>query len=667
MSDLILELYIEEIPAMMQKNAEKSYKEIFTKHFAASGINYESLETFVGSRRFVLYVSGIATIIAGKEIESRGPKVGAPASAIEGFCRAQNITKDQLVVQAIKDQEYYIYKVATKDQAVETVLPAILASALSEYVWPKSMYWSDHDLKWVRPLKNILCLFEEKILDFSYFHLKANAKTFGHRFMAYKELTITNWDDYQKQLADNFVILSREERKRIIEEGLNRLASAKSLTVSSDEKLLEEVAGLVEYPNVLLGSIPSKFMNVPSEILVTAMRTHQRYFTLQNEDGSFAPYFLFVSNLKNDSSDAIIAGNEKVLAARLSDSVFFYQQDQLYSLESRFNKLSNIIFHTKLGSIKDKVERVMQITKFLDKDDKELHMAARLCKSDLLTEVVGEFPELQGIMGGYYAKIEGYSDNIVSAIRLHYKPEGPDEQAPTGVAGWLALADKLDSLVSLYTAGERSTGSKDPYALRRYALGIIRIIIACKLRLDIAQLVSYAGSLVGSSKDDIKEILSFLEERLKSYMKNSFDQSVVSATVDLVNEPYIYITLKRAEAVSKFIHSSQGVELLSAYRRANNILASSTSRQLDKTKLVEEAEKSLYESVSNIEKKIDDLVERKEFIASLELLATMLGPINQFFNQVTVKDQNQELANNRIALLEHLVMQFHKLAKFSEL
>lgn len=668
MSDLLLELYIEEIPAMMQKHAETGYKEIFIKHFADANIKYESLEVHVGPRRLTLYVSGIVPIILGQETEVRGPKTNAPEMAIEGFCKSQNVIRTQLSLQTIKDQEYYIYQVKTEDKSVESIMASVLSSSLSQYVWPKSMCWGGYDLKWVRPLKNILCLFDGRILDFSYFHLKANDKTFGHRFMSYRELQISGWEDYQKKLSDNYVILSRLERKSIIENELNRLVSTKSLVLSKDDRLLEEVVALVEYPNVLLGSIPAKFMDVPSEILVTAMRIHQRYFTVQNKDGSFAPYFLFVSNLKSGDSLEIIAGNEKVLSARLSDSAYFYKHDQLCSLESRFDKLSNTIFHRKLGSIKDKVERTHQITKFLDKDDLELHMAALLCKSDLLTEVVGEFPELQGIMGGYYAKIEGFSDNIASAMRLHYKPEGPDEDAPTGTAGKLALADKIDSLVALYTAGERSTGSKDPYALRRYALGIIRIIIASELELDITKLLSYAGSLVGSSADDLKGILVFLEDRLKSYMKNSFDQGVVASTVNLEHEPDIYITLKRAGAVSEFLNKLEGRDLLAAYNRARNILSSSASKhQFDPKQLVENSEKTLYEVLENIVTKIDIAVKAKDFVIALELLSSMLGPINKFFDEVTVKDQNQMLANNRLALLERVVMQFHKLARFSEI
>ncbi len=370
MSDLLLELYIEEIPARMQQHAEAGYKEIFIKHFADANISYDSLETHVGPRRLTLYVSGIIPVIAGQEVELRGPKTNAPEMAIEGFCKSQNITRTQLSLQTIKDQEYYIYQVKTEDKLVESILPSVLSSALSQYVWPKSMCWGGYDLKWVRPLKNILCLFDGLVLDFSYFHLKANDKTFGHRFMSYNELQISGWDDYKKQLSDNYVMLSRQERKSVIETELTRLVSEKSLVLSKDDRLLEEVAALVEYPNVLLGSIPEKFMDVPSEILVTAMRIHQRYFTVQNTDGSFAPYFLFVSNLKSDDSLEIIAGNEKVLSARLSDSAYFYKQDQLCSLESRFDRLSNTIFHRKLGSIKDKVERTHHITKFLDKDEK---------------------------------------------------------------------------------------------------------------------------------------------------------------------------------------------------------------------------------------------------------------------------------------------------------
>lgn len=668
MSDLILELYSEEIPAFMQIPAQKSYHDIFTESFAKNDIKYKALNIYVSSRRIAVHIEGIDYTIAEKTLEIRGPKIDAPIPAIEGFCKSNNITKDDLTTAIVKDQEYYFYKSTKPQQKVSEILPSILPEAIAQHKWPKSMYWRDYDLKWIRPLKNIMCLLDGKILEFSFHHLKSNDITFGHHFMAYNELKISNFEDYKKKLKENFVILSQEERKTMIQNGLTKIAQDKSLILKSDEKLIEEVTGIVEYPNVLIGKINDKFMDIPSEILVTAMRNHQRYFALYNSDGSFAPYFLFVSNIITQNPENIIAGNEKVLSARLADSAFFYNQDQLVSLEDRVDSLSNVIFHAKLGSIKEKVERIVAISKFMDKDSKALHKAALLCKGDLTTEIVSEFPELQGIMGGYYAKLEGYDKDIASAIRSHYKPEGLDDNSPEGICANLALIDKLDSLVSLYHAGERSTGSKDPYALRRYALGIVRIILDNKISINIGDFISYSASFF-KSNDNIKhEILEFLEGRLKSYLKNIFTFDIINATINLVKDSNILDSYNKALALEKFLKTDAEVRLLSAYRRANNILSNNNiSSSLDEFLLKEPSEKTLFEASKEAEIKIASLIEMRDFFAALEILASLFAPINLFFDNVTVNDSDIKLANNRIALLSHIVANFNKLADFSEI
>lgn len=668
MSDLILELYIEEIPAFMQSVAQKSYHDIFTQIFAKNDINYEDLNIYVSSRRIAVHIAGIDSTIADKSVEIRGPKIDAPAPAIEGFCKSNNITKDALTTKVIKDQEYYFYSSTMPQQKVSDILPSILPEAIAAHKWPKSMYWGNYDLKWIRPLKNIMCLLDGKILEFTFHHLKSNDITFGHHFMAYNELKISSFEDYKAKLQENFVILSADDRKIMIQNGLTKIAGEKNLILKSDERLIEEVTGIVEYPNVLLGKINNKFMDIPSEILVTAMRNHQRYFALYNKDGSFAPYFLFVSNIITENPDNIIAGNEKVLSARLSDSAFFYKQDQLTSLEARVDSLSSVIFHAKLGSIKEKVERIVAISKFMDKDNLSLHKAALLCKGDLTTEIVSEFPELQGIMGGYYAKIEGYSDDIASAISSHYKPEGLDDKSPIGTGAILALIDKLDSLVSLYHAGERSTGSKDPYALRRYALGIIRIIIDNKISLNIGDLISYSASLVKANDNIKSKILEFLEGRMQSYLKNLFAFDIINATINLAKDPYILESYNKAAALDKFLKTDASSELLSAYRRANNILSNSQiSGSIDELLLKEPSEKALFEVSKAAGSKIDSLIEIGDLFAALEVLASLLAPINSFFDNVTVNDSDLKLANNRIALLASVVSNFNKLADFSEI
>lgn len=666
MSDLILELYLEEIPALMQKAAEIGYSEIFAKLLSEAGVEYESIEVHIGPRRIAIFILGMDPIIKAQSVELRGPRVGSPDQAIDGFCRAQNITKKDLTIESIKDQEYYFYRSSTAVKNLTDVLPSVLSSGIEQYVWPKSMQWGNSEIKFVRPIRNIMCLLDGNVLQFSYHHLNSNNKTYGHRFVSKNEIEISNIQDYKNKLRENFVILSREERRNTILKQIHEIASSKSLSIN-DESLVEEVTGLVEYPNAMIGQIPEKFMKVPREILVTAMRNHQRYFALNDKSGNFAPYFIFVSNIPNSTQD-IVTGNEKVLSARLSDSLFFYNQDQQISLESRISNLKNTIFHAKLGSIYDKVQRLVLICKFIDNNNEELHKAAMICKSDLTTEVVGEFPELQGIMGGYYAKLDGYSDDISLAVRNHYKPEGPDDETPSGISAMLALADKIDSLVSLYIAGERSTGSKDPYALRRYALGIIRIILNSHIKLNIVNIISYASSIVGlenSNETTVNEITSFIEDRLKSYMKSDFDHSVINATINLETEPDIYMAYQKATAVKSFIEKQNGAAMLAAYRRAANIIGKFSHKNVDSTLLKEEAEKGLFKKLEEIRFIIDQMIDNKDFEAAMNLLSTMLEPTNKFFEDVTVMTEDDKLTNNRLSLLNSIVSEFHKIANFS--
>ncbi len=489
MRELILELFSEEIPAMMQKKAEEGYKAIFSKHLQENSIGFDILEVFVGPRRITLHVTGLPALLPAKEVELKGPKIDAPLQAIEGFCRSNNIAAGDLSQKEIKGQLFYVYIQKSAAAPIEQLLEQILPQAIGEYVWAKSMYWGEHNISWVRPLKNILCLFDGKILPIKFGHLEGNNISYGHRFMSSGELIIKGWQDYTAQLQNNHVVLSRLEREELIKKQLEEITSKHGLVINQDERLLEEVTGLVEYPTAMIGKIPEKFLSLPSEVLVTSMKTHQKYFSAFDKQGNFAPYFVFISNM---TSPSIVQGNEKVLSARLSDALYFYEQDKLVSLEARLAKLEKITLHTSLDSVKNKTTRIAAICEQLDEDNQALLAAAKLCKSDLVSEMVGEFPELQGIMGYYYAKHEGLGEEVASAIRDHYKPLGPSDNTPSGSAALLALADKMDNLVSLMIAGEQPTGSKDPYALRRQALGIIRIILERKIKVDLKELVEKA-------------------------------------------------------------------------------------------------------------------------------------------------------------------------------
>lgn len=664
MSELILELYTEEIPAFMQKKAEEAYHTIFTNAFESEEVMYQSLAIYVGPRRFVLHVAGLPEKSLAKHISLKGPKVGAPEQAIAGFCSANNITKNDLQIQPVKDQDHYFYEFVKPEIELAQILPNLLQNAISEYVWPKSMYWGAYEMKWVRPMLNIMCLFNGKILDFSYFHLKANNQSFGHRFIAHDSFTISNWQEYLSQLKKAHVILERSERLDIIVRGIEAIQEDKNLVVDMDPRLLEEVSGLVEYPHVLIGKIPSKFMNVPNEILSLAMKTHQRYFTTRTKDGAFAPYFVFVTNLPGEGED-IVNGNEKVLSARLADAAYFYNQDQKTPLESRLEKLKEVVFHAKLGSLYDKAIRLVKIVQYLKPNDQDLAAAARLCKCDLATEAVSEFPELQGIMGSYYAELEGASKPTSSAIRNHYLPLGNNDDVPTGHAAFLALADKMDSLVNLMQAGERATGSKDPYALRRYALGIIKIIL--QNQMEGIHLGDFITNIT-TDKNTQNEVLKFIEERLKYSFKDEYDLGAINAAVDLFVEDDLSIVAKKVKALDNFMRGARGSMLLQLYKRVTNILGNTKpTTNVDRNKFTTDEERNLYDTIKNVEPKVISRLGSKDFEHALDALNSLGESISQFFEKVLVNDADPIVAENRRGLLLSISNIFNQIAKFEQL
>lgn len=538
MTELLLELFSEEIPARMQLKGLRNYSEIVRRHLKENNIRFEKIDGFVSPRRVTIHVTDMSKITVTPEVEIKGPRIDSPLPAVEGFCRSNGITYNELSTVTINNQECFIYIKPSRKQKTRELLLDILPKAIRDQVWPKSMRWGNYDMTWIRPLRSILCLFDSEILPVKYGHIEASNLTKGHRFASNADfLQVKNFADYCDQLEKNYVIFDHTRRKASIIRQMAKLGFNKQLAILEDEDLLEEVTGLVDYPNVMMGSISERFMHLPKEVLITSMRMHQKYFSLVYSNGNLAPYFLFVSNIVTDGNlapyflfvsntvsenpDIIVSGNEKVLSARLSDALYFYDQDLKISLESRLKKLEEVVFHAKLGSLKDKTDRLVKICQYLAPDNKALHQAARLCKSDLVSEMVGEFPELQGIMGYHYALSEDLRDEVAGAIKNHYKPEGLADEVPHGNAALLAIADKIDSLVGLMLAGEVSTGSKDPYALRRKAIGIIRITLAEQLELDMKELVNFVASLyIIKSEGVIDKIISFIEDKRKSYFKN---------------------------------------------------------------------------------------------------------------------------------------------------
>ena len=699
MSELLIELFSEEIPAVMQARAEKSYLDIFARYFQEKEINFAGLKVFIGPRRITIYVAEIDKETKDKFVSIKGPRIDSSDEAVNGFCRANNINRSELIAKDVKGQICYFYEKDIAGKTVKAILEDSLQEPIMEYVWPKSMYWSDYKIKWVRPLKNILCVFNGEVIPFKLGHLTANNITFGHRFMNPKQITVENFAGYKKDLEENFVILDREERKVRISDGIKakiEILNEKYKTnylIKEDTVLLEEAAGLAEYPVVLYGRIEDRFLKLPSEVLVSSMRTHQKYFSLFqqtkffgeggvplgiDEEEFFAPFFLFVSNIKSpdddkNNEDLVVKGNQKVLSARLSDALYFYQQDLKKPFLDSLNKLDKVVFHTKLGSMKQKTDRLVKLTKYITShfQQKEVEEAALFCKVDLVSEMVGEFPELQGIMGYYYAKeAEEKIEEIAAAIRDHYKPRGSSDSIPGNpnlrgdAAAVLALADKIDSLCGLMLAGEKPTGSKDPYGLRRLALGIIRILLENQLEQDLQKLIEYSCNLysevINHNSENTDQIISFIEERVKNYFKDQFDQARVNAVVNCRLEPNLYRIKMKLEQLNNFLDTEDGKTSLNSYKRINNILSNqSPVGEIDKH-LFNNYEKDLFEFVDNESNSISTL----NFYMSLKTIANLKPIIDSFFDNVMVMDSDAKIANNRLLLLARTKQLFNKVANF---
>jgi len=703
MSELLIELFSEEIPAVMQARAEKSYLDIFARYFQEKEINFAGLKVFIGPRRITIYVAEIDKETKDKFVSIKGPRIDSSDQAVNGFCRANNINKSELTTKDVKGHLCYFYEKDVVGKPVKAILEDSLQEPIMEYVWPKSMHWSNYKIKWVRPLKNILCVFDGEVIPFKLGHLIANNTTFGHRFMNPKQITVENFAGYKKDLEENFVILDREERKARISDGirekreiLNKQYKTNYL-VKDDSALLEEVAGLAEYPVVLCGRIEDRFLELPSEVLVSSMRTHQKYFSLFqqtkffgkggvplgiSEEEFFAPFFLFVSNIKSpdddkNNEDLVVKGNQKVLSARLSDALYFYQQDLKKPLLDSLNKLDKVVFHTKLGSMKQKTDRLVKLTKYITSDfqQKEVEEAALLCKGDLVSEMVGEFPELQGIMGYYYALKSGKSQEIASAIRDHYKPQGPSDNVPEGAAAIVAVADKIDSLCGLMLAGERATGSGDPFGLRRLALGIIRILsfenekdggIKGSIHsLGILNLVNSSchryQDVVNYKKEDENQIINFVEERYKHYLKEQGHTiNQINAVIDFRKNDNLLCLRRNLLSLKDFLQSEDGERLLNSYKRINNILSNqSPVGEIDKH-LFNKYEKDLFEFVDNESKSIS----MANFYISLKTISNLKPIIDSFFDNVMVMDSDAKIANNRLLLLARTKQLFNKVANF---
>ncbi len=689
MPDLLLELFCEEIPARMQARAADDLRKMITDRLVAAGLVYEGAKAFATPRRLALTVHGVPAQQPDVKEERKGPKVGAPEQAIAGFLRAAGLTSiDQAKVQADKKGDFYVAITEKKGRAAIAVLAEIVPEVVRAFPWPKSMRWGSGRLTWVRPLHSIVATFgpeteEPEIVRFSVDGIDAGDETRGHRFMAPGAIKVRRFEDYVAKLHDAKVVLDPARRAEMILADAKNLAFAQGFELVEDEGLLAEVSGLVEWPVVLMGSFDASFLAIPGEVIRATIRNNQKCFVLRDpQTAKLVNKFILVANIEaSDHGKAIVAGNERVIRARLSDAKFFYETDLKTRLEDRLPKFEGIVFHEKLGTQGERIARIValtgQLAPLVGADVAKAERAAQLCKADLLTEVVGEFPEVQGLMGRYYAEAQGEDEAVAHAIEDHYRPKGPDDLVPGDpVSIAVALADKIDTLVGFWAIDEKPTGSKDPYALRRAALGVIRIVLDNALRLRLLKVRGVSADL-----------LSFFADRLKVQLREqgarhdlvdavfALGERSAGGTTDTNNaQDDLLMIVRRVEALGKFLETDDGKNLLAGVKRATNILRIEEKKDKreytgapDAELLQQAEEKALAEAIAAAKKEASAAVAKEDFAAAMSAMAKLRPKVDAFFDKVTVNADDKAVRENRLKLLSEIREATRAVADFSKI
>ena len=686
MPELLLELLSEEIPARMQARAADDLKRLVCDGLKDAGLEFESAEAFVTPRRLALVVDGIPEKQPDINEERRGPRTDAPKEAIKGF--KGSLPKGAKVEKRQTEKgQFYFARVKQKGRLTKGVLPDVLANALAAMGWPKSMRWGDNKVRWVRPVHGILCLFDGQTVAVEFGPVKSADTTSGHPFMAPKPFTVKDFADYKAKLLKAKVMLDAAERRAVIEAEAQKLAKKAGLKLKHDPGLLTEVAGLVEWPVVKMGSIDKAFMDLPPEVLTTVMRHHQKYFALLDKKGKLAPKFIVVANTETkDRGKTMVAGNERVLRARLADAKFFWDQDRNRTLESRVQELAGRVFHARLGTVMEKVIRVEELASALAEccgaNSGDARWAARLCKADLSTGMVAEFPVLQGVMGRYYALNDGEKPDVAAAVAEHYGPQGPNDKCPSDpVSIAVALADRIDTLVGFWAIGEKPTGSKDPFALRRAALGVIRLIVENGLRVPLLKIFDEAGKGLDDTMGRITEgfdgadLLGFFADRLKVHLREKgVRHDHIDAVFSSGAEDDLVRLLARVNELAGFLNTEDGGHLLTAYKRAANIVrieekndGNTYDGEYRVDLLTQEEEKNLAAYLDEAVSGAKEALGVEDFTAAMTAIAGLRKPVDKFFDTVTVNAEDAELRVNRLCLLSRIGATLDQVADFSKI
>ncbi|KRQ02507.1 glycine--tRNA ligase subunit beta [Bradyrhizobium manausense] len=697
MPDLLLELFSEEIPARMQPKAADDLRRLVTDKLVAEGLVYEGAKAFATPRRLALTVHGIPARQPDLKTERRGPKVGAPDAAVQGFLKATGLKSlDEAKIQRDPKGDFYIGLIEKPGRDAIDVLAEILPVIIRTFPWPKSMRWGARSAKpgslsWVRPLHAITATFgleteEPDVVKFSIDGIEAGQTTYGHRFLAPSAISVRRFEDYEAKLLDAKVVLDPDRRKDAILTDAKQLAFAQGFELVEDQTLLDEVSGLVEWPVVLMGSFEPEFLKTPDEVIRATIRNNQKCFVVRDpKTGRLTNKFILTANIEAiDGGKVIVSGNERVIRARLSDAKFFYETDLKTKLEDRLPKFEQIVFHEKLGTQAERIKRIerlaAEIAPLVGADVAKATRAAHLAKADLLTEVVGEFPEVQGLMGKYYALAQGEDDSVAAACEEHYKPQGPADRVPTDpVSIAVALADKLDTLVGFWAIDEKPTGSKDPYALRRAALGVIRLIAENALRLSLLKVAASALAGLSVKPADAEklpsDLLAFFADRLKVQLREQGARhDLVDAVFALGGQDDLLIIVRRVDALGKFLDTDDGKNLLAGTKRASNIL--SIEEKKDKRtfhgapdaalySLAEE--KALAKAIGEVTTEASAAVAKEDFAAAMRAMAKLRPPVDAFFDKVRVNDDDPKVRENRLKLLNEIRSATRAVADFSKI
>ena len=684
MPDLLLELFSEEIPARMQRKAAGDLRQAVTNTLVDAGLTYEGAKEYWTPRRLTLDVRGLTARSADVREERKGPRTDAPEKAIEGFLRGAGLSSiDQAEIRNDpKKGDFYVAVIEKPGRDAQEIIAEAMPGIIRGFPWPKSMRWGTASaeagaLKWVRPLQSVLCLFGPEteameVIDFEVDGIKSGKTTRGHRFMGNEEFSVSHFDDYASKLEKSFVMLDADTRKETIRTEAGNLAFAKGLELVEDEKLLEEVSGLVEWPTVLMGTFEEAYLDIPAEVVQLTIRENQKCFVVRKSGSDqLTNNFLLVSNIvPSDGGAEVARGNAKVVNARLSDAKFFWESD-LHQINSGegfgpwIEKLDAVTFHAKLGSQGERVRRIVALAEALapivGADAALASEAAQLCKADLNSAMVYEFPEVQGLMGRYYAERSGRDQSVALAIEEHYSPLGPSDDVPGNpVSVAVALADKLDVLVGFWSIDEKPTGSKDPYALRRAALGVIRLVLENEVKLGLSNWAS-------------NDLLSFFHDRLKVYLRDKgIRHDLIDAVITETSDDLLTVT-RKAQALQKLIDSEDGQNLLAGYKRATNILAAEEKKGAEFGNAVQagifnaEEEKALYAAINTAEENADAAVKNEDFESAMAALATLRKPVDAFFDNVLVNDEDEAVRANRLALLDRIRTTTSGVADFSKI